>query len=91
MNALKLLLRDTAQGKMANGGMTLPELALRFILSNPDVSTTIPGMRKTRNVEANLLVSGRGTLSEYLPADLLGELRKHRWERKLTPKHLPVK
>jgi len=91
VDALKLLLRDTAQDKIANGGMTLPELALRFILSNPDVSTTIPGMRKTRNVEANLLVSGRGTLSEYLPADLLGELRKHRWERKLTPKHLPVK
>jgi aryl-alcohol dehydrogenase-like predicted oxidoreductase len=95
VNALKLLLRDMAQDETASGGMTLPELALRFILSNPDVSTTIPGMRKTRNVEANLLVSGRGTLSRYapayLPADLLAELRKHRWERKLTPEHLPVK
>jgi len=27
-------------------GMTMPEMALRFILSNTDVSTTIPGMRK---------------------------------------------
>ena len=26
-------------------GMTLPELALRFILANPDVTTVIPGMR----------------------------------------------
>ena len=26
--------------------MTMPEMALRFILSNPDVSTVIPGMRK---------------------------------------------
>ncbi len=99
VDALKLLLREVTQDKMAGDGpsegMTLPELALRFILSNPDVSTTIPGMRKTRNVEANLLVSGRGTFSEYapayLPADLLVELRKHRWERKLTPEHLPVK
>ncbi len=95
VDALKLLLRDTAQDKMANGGMTLPELALRFILSNSDVSTTIRGMRKMRNVEANLLVSGAGTFSRYapayLPADLLAELRKHRWERKLPPEHLPVK
>ena len=29
-------------------GMDLPELALRFILANPDVSTVIPGMRKER-------------------------------------------
>ena len=28
-------------------GMDLPELALRFILAGPDVSTVIPGMRKT--------------------------------------------
>src|SRR6266699_1534721 len=87
VDALKPLLPESAQDKMANGGMTLPELALRFILSNPDVSTTIPGMRKTRNVEANLAVSERGALSEYasayLPADLLVELRKHRWDRKL--------
>jgi aryl-alcohol dehydrogenase-like predicted oxidoreductase len=85
VNALKLLLHDAAQDKMANGRMTLAELALRFILRNPDVSTTIPGMRKTRNVEANLAVSGQETFYEhapaYLPADLLAELRKHRWER----------
>lgn len=64
-------------------GMTLPELALRFILSSPDVSTVIPGMRKTRNVEANLAVSDRGALD----ADLLAALRAHRWDRvpNLTP------
>ena len=37
--------------------MTLPELALRFILANPDVTTVIPGMRRVRHVEANLAVS----------------------------------
>jgi aryl-alcohol dehydrogenase-like predicted oxidoreductase len=58
-------------------GMTMPEMALRFILSNPDVSTVIPGMRKTANVEANTAASDAGPL----PPDLMAELRKHRWDR----------
>jgi aryl-alcohol dehydrogenase-like predicted oxidoreductase len=58
-------------------GMALPELALRFILSSPDVSTVIPGMRKARHVDANLAASDRGPL----PADLLAALRAHRWDR----------
>ena len=61
-------------------GMNLPEMALRFILSNPDVATTIPGMRKMRNVEANMRASdGKG-----LPGELLQELKKHRWDREPT-------
>jgi aryl-alcohol dehydrogenase-like predicted oxidoreductase len=59
-------------------GMTLPELALRFILESPDVSTVIPGMRKLANVEANMGASGQPPL----PADVMAELRRHRWERK---------
>ncbi len=43
-------------------GMTLPEMAMRFILSNPDVSTVIPGMRKIKNVEANIASSDAGPL-----------------------------
>ncbi|MGB5378264.1 aldo/keto reductase, partial [Muriicola sp.] len=35
-------------------GMTMAEMALRFILMNKTVSTTIPGMRKARNVSANV-------------------------------------
>ena len=35
-------------------GGSLPDLALRFILHHPAVSTTIPGMRRVRHVEANL-------------------------------------
>jgi aryl-alcohol dehydrogenase-like predicted oxidoreductase len=61
-------------------GMTLPELALRFILNNPTVSTIIPGMRKRKNVEANLNASDKGPL----PVDLHTELRKHRWDRTPT-------
>ena len=58
-------------------GMTLPEVALRFILNNLTVSTVIPGMRKARNVEENLRVASEGPL----PPDLYTELRKHRWDR----------
>lgn len=61
-------------------GMTMPEMALRFILSNPDVGTIIPGMRKVRNVEANIATSdGKG-----LDRELLEQLREHRWEREPT-------
>lgn len=61
-------------------GMTMAEMALRFILSNPDVHTTIPGMRQIRNVEANIATSdGAGLLPE-----LLHELKGHRWDRTPT-------
>ena len=59
-------------------GMTMPEMALRFILNNPTVSTIIPGMRKIRHVESNLASSDAGALSEELHA----QLREHRWERR---------
>ena len=59
-------------------GVTLPEMALRFILSNPAVSTIIPGMRKPSHVDSNIGASDAGRL----PSELLAELRKHRWERK---------
>jgi aryl-alcohol dehydrogenase-like predicted oxidoreductase len=58
-------------------GMTLPELALRFILSHPAVSTTIPGMRRKAHVAANLAVGGRGPLT----AEQIARLRRHRWNR----------
>jgi aryl-alcohol dehydrogenase-like predicted oxidoreductase len=56
---------------------TLPELALRFVLNHPAVSTVIPGMRRVPNVEANCRVSDGRRLSE----SLLAELKKHRWDR----------
>lgn len=58
-------------------GKTLPEMALRFVLSNPTVATVIPGMRKIKNVEENLRAVAEGPL----PLPLLAELRKHRWDR----------
>jgi len=79
--ALKELLRDWNESHSTESSLTLPDLALRFILSNPDVSTIIPGMRKPTHVEANLAASDAGPL----PIDLLAELRKHRWVRKPAP------
>jgi aryl-alcohol dehydrogenase-like predicted oxidoreductase len=61
-------------------GMTMAEMALRFILNNPVVSTVIPGMRKVRHVEANMACSDAGPL----PESLHRELRKHRWVRTPT-------
>jgi aryl-alcohol dehydrogenase-like predicted oxidoreductase len=61
-------------------GMSLPEMALRFILNEPRVSTVIPGMRRIKNVEANIAASDAGPL----PEGLHNELRKHRWVRTPT-------
>ena len=59
-------------------GMTLSEMALRFILSNPVVSTTIAGMRKPQHVRQNVGASDRGPLD----ASLLKKLKEHRWDRR---------
>lgn len=62
-------------------GSSMPEMALRFILSEPAVSTIIPGMRKIKNVEANIAASDAGPL----PDELVAKLREHRWVRKPAP------
>ncbi len=61
-------------------GMTMPEMALRWILEDPRISTIIPGMRKRRNVEANIATSDGHRLD---PA-LMGRLKDHRWDRTPT-------
>lgn len=61
-------------------GMTMPEMALRFILSNPTVSTVIPGMRRALHVRANL---GAGD-GQGLAPGLIERLREHRWDRTPT-------
>ena len=55
----------------------LPELALRFCLSHPAVSTVIAGMRSLRNVDANAAAAEAGPLA----ARELELLRAHRWVR----------
>jgi aryl-alcohol dehydrogenase-like predicted oxidoreductase len=60
--------------------MSMPEMALRFILNEERVSTIIPGMRKLNHVEANIAASNAGPL----PEELYAKLRGHRWERTPT-------
>lgn len=61
-------------------GMDLPEMALRFILANTEVSTVIPGMRKERHVDRNIAASD----GKPLDPKLLQALRSHRWVRTST-------
>lgn len=68
-DSLKKLLGDEAK--------TLPELALRYLLSFDEVSTVIPGTRKVTTTEANAAVSDGRKLSP----ELMEELKKHSWER----------
>jgi len=56
---------------------TLPEIALRFCLSHPAVSTVIPGMRQARHVEANAAASEKGPLA----GEVLAVLKKHVWKK----------
>ena len=58
-------------------GMAMSELALRFVLTNPDVATVIPGMRSRRHVQANADAAAAGALDE----GTIAELRAHRWDR----------
>ena len=56
---------------------SLPEVALRFCLSHPAVTTVIPGMRKVRNAEMNVAVSDKGVLD----VATLQILRRHAWDK----------
>ena len=60
--------------------LTLPEVAMKFILNNADVSTIIPGMRQLRHVQANMATS----VGQALPSGLIEELKKQRWDREPT-------
>ncbi len=61
--------------------LTLPQMALRYILSLPAVSTIIVGMRKPEHVRQNIAASDAGGLD----AGLLLTLKKHRWDRRPEP------
>ncbi len=55
----------------------IAETALRYVLSEPAVSTVIPGMRSKRNVERNIAVSDGGGLDPRVRE----RLHRHRWVR----------
>ncbi len=72
--------RAEALRPLVPDGMTMPEMALRWILANKDVATVIPGMRKQKNVEANIAASD----GRYLEPLLMQTLEAHRWDRSPT-------
>lgn len=72
--------RAEALRSLIPSNMTMPEMALRFILSESTVGTVIPGMRSVKNVEANMATSAQGQLDD----DLLDQLAQHRWVRQPT-------
>ncbi|OGO61773.1 MAG: aldo/keto reductase [Chloroflexi bacterium RBG_19FT_COMBO_49_13] len=75
------VVRANALKKLLPENMDLPEMALRFILSNKTVSTTIVGMRTVEHAHEDARVSdGLG-----LAAELIAGLRAHRWDRKVAP------
>ena len=55
----------------------MPEIAMRFCLSHPAVSSVIPGMRSVSSVLGNVMASGQGPL----PENTLEVLRDHAWDR----------
>ncbi|MGD0338797.1 MAG: aldo/keto reductase [Bacteroidota bacterium] len=63
--------------EMKGEAADIAEFALRYILSNPVVSTVIPGMRSVRNVERNCAVSD----GRLLTAQTLQRMKAHRWVR----------
>ncbi len=73
--------RAEALKALLPAGMGLAELAMRFSISHPAVSTSIPGMRKPQHVQQNIAASD----GQALPDDLLEALRHHRWDRKVAP------
>jgi len=76
-NLIPTVDRADALKPLVPNGASMPDMALRFILANPDVGTIIPGMRKPAHVKANIAASD----APPLPGELLAELRKHRWDR----------
>jgi aryl-alcohol dehydrogenase-like predicted oxidoreductase len=56
---------------------SMAEVALRYIISFDAVTSVIPGMRKEKNLLANISSIGKGPLSD----ELLKELKVHKWYR----------
>ncbi len=68
---------DKIKELIADTGMTMPEVALKFALAHPAVSTVIPGIRNVRQAEADIAAAD----SKPLPNDLVVKLHDHAWHR----------
>jgi aryl-alcohol dehydrogenase-like predicted oxidoreductase len=68
---------ERIQADIAETGLTLAQVALKFALMHSAVSTVIPGIRNVSQAEANTSVSDLAPLSEAL----MDKLHQHNWQR----------
>jgi aryl-alcohol dehydrogenase-like predicted oxidoreductase len=68
---------EKIKADIADTGLTLAQVALKFALMHPAVSTVIPGIRNIAQAEANTAVSDLAPLSD----GLMLKLREHNWQR----------
>jgi len=68
---------DALVADLGIGADQLADVALRYVLDQPAVSTVIAGMRTVRNVERNAATSD----GRRLTPEQRGAVRRHRWER----------
>jgi aryl-alcohol dehydrogenase-like predicted oxidoreductase len=71
------------QQDLPDASENLANIAIRFCLSHPAVSTVIPGMRRTKHVESNIKASDAGPL----PPETLSVLKRHAWLRNFYNAH----
>ena len=68
---------DKIKKDLVGTGYTMPQAALKFVLSHPAVTTVIPGIRNPAQAEANCAVSDLPAM----PPALLAKLHHHNWRR----------
>jgi aryl-alcohol dehydrogenase-like predicted oxidoreductase len=68
---------DALKRDLAGTPGTLPEIALRFCMSNKAVTSVIPGMRRVATVESSCRAAAAGMLDQRT----LEILRRHQWNR----------
>ena len=79
-NLIATVERADALKPLVPEGSTMADMALKFILGEPAVSTIIPGMRRPHHVRININASD----AEPLDRDLMEKLKRHRWDRTPT-------
>ena len=62
---------------IADTGLTMAQVALKFVLAHPAVSTVIPGIRNVQQAETNTAVSDLPPLSDKV----LEKLHAHNWTK----------
>jgi aryl-alcohol dehydrogenase-like predicted oxidoreductase len=68
---------DSIMNDVKNEVNSMSEAALRYVISFDAVTSVIPGMRKEKNLLANIASVKKGPL----PAELLKELKTHKWNK----------